>query len=204
MDEAETGLNLHICHGFKRTRRFLPWQELREVEWANRCKWILVLHGDDAETEKERCKFKICLSDKLFLVVFLPLPIALICSLGQPSCVGIVPYTRRWKVEQVRKQRNPLVSFIRDNSFTDITRQKIFKFRVQRGKRWQLFFPVLQLSTFLLVSMPPASAFRCFLTDLKATETKWHIKPKLLCHSSQSCSSLQTTLHLQLEPVPLL
>lgn len=112
------------------------------------------------------------MSDKLFLVAFLPLPIALTCSLGQPSCMGTVPYTRRRKVKQVRKQRNPLVSFIRDTSFADITQQKIFKFRVQRGKRWELFFPVLQLSTFLLVSMPPASAFRCFLADLKATETK--------------------------------
>lgn len=27
-----------------------------------------------AETEKERCKFKICLSDKLFVVAFLPPP----------------------------------------------------------------------------------------------------------------------------------
>lgn len=85
------------------------------------------------------------------------------------------------------------MSFMSDISFADFTRQNIFKFSVKREKRQELFFPVLELNTLLLVSMPPASAFRCSLADLKAKQTNLLIQPNLLCHSSQLRSSLKTT-----------
>lgn len=82
-----------------------------------------------AVTEKERCKLKMCLSDKLVVVAFLPNPHSSYLLPGQPSCLGTVPYTRRRELEQVRKQMKTLVSFIRGISFADITRQKDFQVR---------------------------------------------------------------------------
>lgn len=43
-----------------------------------------------AGTEKGRCTLKICLSDKLVVVALNHLLTAVICSLGQPSCIGII------------------------------------------------------------------------------------------------------------------
>lgn len=52
------------------------------------------------------------------------LPTALTCSLAQPSCMGTVACTSRKEMEQVRKQRSCLMSFIRAISLPDFTGQK--------------------------------------------------------------------------------
>lgn len=55
---------------------------------------LFYMEMTQADTEKERCKFKMCLSDKLFMPSY-PLPTALVRFLEQPSCVGTVSHTRR-------------------------------------------------------------------------------------------------------------
>lgn len=111
-----------------------------------------------------------CLIDYLWWPPY-PLPTSLICSLEHPAAWSLCLTSGggRWSGSG---SRGPAWCPSSGTSlFQTLLGKKIFKFRVKREKRQELFFPVLQLSTFLLVSKPLASAFRCSLTDLKAKET---------------------------------
>lgn len=150
-----------------------------------------------SEAEKERYKLKICLSDKLVVVAFLLPPQS---SYLLPGAAQLRGY------RALHQEEGGSAGQEAPSSGTSLLQtflgKKIFKFRVQREKRQELFFPMLQLSTFLLVSMPPASAFRRSLADLKAKETDLLIQANLLRHSQRALPPSEP--HLQPEPVPLL
>lgn len=77
-----------------------------------------VFYMEMMQVEKERCKFKICLSDKSFVVAFLPLP--------QRSRSG-----SRGPAWCPASETSPLQT---------LPSQKILKFRARRQKSRELFF----------------------------------------------------------------
>lgn len=130
--EKNVGLKKHwaqltdLCHGFQSQKvpaRTGAKRSRMDTTAGNE----LAVYMEMMKAEKERFKMKICLIDKWFVVPFLPLFLALVCSPGQPHCVGTMLCMGRRDVEWVRKQGNCLVSSTRATSFTDITGQKGFQ-----------------------------------------------------------------------------
>lgn len=117
---------------------------------------------------------KICLTDKLAVVAFPPLPMALICFLGQPRGVGPVPYTRRrWRSGSRGTAWCPSLGICCRHHQTRSAGLK--------ERKAGAVVPVLQLSSWLQAPAPAS--------DVPSHPERQRHYPKLLCHRVQNCSS---------------